>query len=299
MLKKILKWAGLIVGGLIVLVVIVGVILNIRAGRILNGPYELEVAAVEIPTDEAALARGQHLAQAVSGCTDCHGPNLGGDTFMDEAPFGLIVAPNLTSGQGGIGGSNSDSDWVRAIRHGIGHDGRGLAFMPSQYYYHYDDEDLGAIIAYVKSVPPVDHQLPARSLTFPGTFILSMLIGVPAANLDHTARPPAPEPGATAAYGEFLTIVAGCQECHGTNLAGRVEETGPPPGPNLTPGGELANWAQTDFITAIRNGVTPKGKVLDPELMPWPTFGNMTDEELEALWLYLESLPARELGDNG
>jgi cytochrome c553 len=90
--------------------------------------------------------------------------------------------------------------------------------------------------------------------------------------------------------------IALCGECHAANLAGIVGEDGPPPGPNLTPGGDLGDWTEADFMAAIRTGQTPNGRSLDPEMMPWPTFSQMSDTELQAIWAYLQSLPA--LPDN-
>ncbi|MEZ4658159.1 MAG: hypothetical protein R2911_11345 [Caldilineaceae bacterium] len=76
------------------------------------------VKAVEVPTDAAAIVTGQRLA-AISSCIECHGADLSGTVFVDEAPIGYIPAPNLTSGQGGIGGIYTDADWEGAIRHGV------------------------------------------------------------------------------------------------------------------------------------------------------------------------------------
>jgi mono/diheme cytochrome c family protein len=103
-----------------------------------------------------------------------------------------------------------------------------------------------------------------------------------------------PEVGATAEYGQYLTNIAICGECHGPNLAGVVlaeGEDGPPEGPNLTPGGELADWSEADFINTLRTGQTPSGEQLDAEQMPWPRLGQMSDTELQAIWAYLSSLP--------
>ena len=113
----------------------------------------------------------------------------------------------------------------------------------------------------------------------------------------HTSpRPVAPEPGVTAAYGQYLARL--CTECHGADLNGAP--FGPPgeeiPTPNLTPGGELATWSEEDFFTTLRTGMTPEGDQLDME-MPWMYFGQMSDEELKALWLYLQSLPALNQGN--
>jgi hypothetical protein len=114
--------------------------------------------------------------------------------------------------------------------------------------------------------------------------------------IDHTLpAPPAPVEGVTAAYGEYIAQV--CTERHGAQLNGIP--FGPPgaevPSPNLTPGGELAKWSEADFINTLRSGITPTGKTMNLD-MPWPCFGQMTDDELKALWLYLQSLPALPQG---
>ena len=102
----------------------------------------------------------------------------------------------------------------------------------------------------------------------------------------------------TVEYGMYLAIT--CAECHGPNLNGMP--FGPPgqtvPTPNLTPGGELSAWSEEDFIMVMRSGMTPEGTVLDSE-MPWMYFGQMTDDELKALWMYLQALPVMEQGGVG
>lgn len=302
-MKKILKWVGVVLAVLIVLIVIlVGTLHFVGRSRLASAP-EIAVTMIDIPSDEAALARGEHLANVVSLCTDCHQAGLRGQIFMNEAPIGLIVAPNLTSGQGGIGGIMTDEAWIRAIRHGVGHDGRTLGIMPSNAFAHLSDADLGALIAYVKSVPPADNELPARNIMFPGTILFGVLGygDLPLSLIDHDAAASvtAPPEGVTLEYGVYLTNIAGCTECHGARLAGLVDENGPPPGPNLTPTGDLGSWSEEDFMNTLRTGTTPKGKNLDPEMMPWPWFARMTDDELQAIWLHLQALEPRELGDNG
>jgi mono/diheme cytochrome c family protein len=98
------------------------------------------------------------------------------------------------------------------------------------------------------------------------------------------------------AYGEYLA--QSCTACHGADLNGgtaRGFDGELVVALNLTPGGELAGWSEADFIQTMRSGRNPSGRVLN-ELMPWPYLGRMTDEELQALWLYLQSLPAMEQG---
>jgi mono/diheme cytochrome c family protein len=297
MLKTGLKWIGIILGGLVGLLVVVLVVLYFIGTAKVNKTYEVPVETLSIPTDAAALQRGEHLATILI-CTRCHVENMAGKVDFAIPGMLTIPTPNLTAGAGGVGSFYTDADWVRAIRHGVGQDGRALFIMPSKSYYYLGDEDLGAIIAYIKSLPPVDNKLPERRIELLGRLMDGAGMFPPDAveQIDHTGpRPVAPEPGVTVAYGEYLTRT--CTECHGANLNGAP--FGPPgeevPSPNLTPGGELASWSEEDFFRTIRTGVNPKGHQLNLD-MPWPYYGRMSDEELRALWLYLQSLPALAQG---
>ncbi len=268
----------------------------------LNTTYHVEPQAVDIPTDEAAIERGEHIAVA-RFCVGCHGADLAGEAVVDDPLVGLIVASNLTSGEGGVGRSYGDADWVRAIRHGVGPDGMPLVLMPAWEFYYLSDEDLGALIAYLKTVPPVNRsQPPIRLTVVTRTLFLSDNLFAPllsAETLDHTGpRPEAPAPGVTTDYGKYLAL--GCTGCHGENLSGGPIPGAPaswPPPLNLTPGGELTGWSADDFIRAMRTGVTPGGRQLDAEYMPWPTIGQMTDDELRAIFLYLQSAPPLDYGN--
>lgn len=288
---KILKWIGIVAGGLIALVVVAVLGLFMMGRSQINRTYDLNTAMVDVSNDEAKVARGEHLVTAVVACGDCHGENLEGDIFIDGPPIGRVVASNLTGGAGGIGGSYSDEDWVRALRHGLRPNGQTiLPMMPSYHYTHLSDEDLGAIVAYLKTVPPQDNQLPPTELAFTGNIILGVFGAneLPARLIDHdAARPARMEPAATTEYGAYLAEIGGCTSCHGSNLAGGQVDPSSPPGPNLTPGGELGDWSESDFVTLMRTGVTPAGRPITP-FMPWPVYQNMSDEELQALWLYLQ-----------
>jgi mono/diheme cytochrome c family protein len=209
--------------------------------------------------------------------------------------------PNLTAGTGGVGANNTDEDWVRAIRHGVGHDGRGLLLMPSRDFYSLSDEDLGFLIAYLKTLPPVDSELPSTAPGPLGRVMLALGQFPPEATnpdvlvIDHNGpRPVSPQPGVTVEYGKYLAST--CTLCHGANFnGGTIRTDAEYLAPNLTPGGEMAFWSEEDFITTLRTGVTPGGKQLK-DAMPWKYFGQMTDDELKAVWLYLQSLPALEQG---
>ena len=296
-MKRILKWAGIAVGCLLgVIAIALGVLYFIGTAKI-NKTFDVQVADVVVPTDGADIERGRHFVEAVGVCQMCHTPNLGGEIAGDDPLFGIFAPRNLTSGRGGIGGTFSDIDYVRAIRHGIGQDGKTLLFMPSEIYNKISDADLGAIIAYLKSLPPVDNEMPDTSLGFLGRiFAVLDSSTLPANLIDHAApRPAEPEPGVTREYGQYLGFI--CAMCHGENLSGGTVvgyEPDAPKVPDITPGGAPGNWSQAQFMTAIRTGITPSGKVLDGQFMPWPYFARMTDDELQAIWLYLESLPAKE-----
>ena len=295
-MKRIIKWTGLFFAGLIGLLVIVLVVANVLTFSRTNRQYSVNTPAITIPDDETFLARGEHLVEIVSHCSGCHGPDLGGSAFFDVPSIGTIPASNLTSGQGGIGAHYTDEDWIRALVHGVGPDGRMLLVMPSQYFRHYSDEDLGAVIAYLKQMTPVNREFPTKQLALMGrtVFGLGFFGSMPAELIDHASpRPPAPQPGISSEYGEYLINVAVCKDCHGENLAGNQPAPDSPWGSNLTPGGNLAHWSEEEFFTAIRTGKTPEGRTLI-SFMPWEEYRHMTDEEIRAIWLYLQSLPALE-----
>lgn len=227
-------------------------------------------------------------------CADCHsGFFLSGQLINDDPLFGTIGGPNLTSGKGGIGGTYSDEDWIRALRHGIDQEGKPLVVMPSQSISKLNDKDLAELIAYLKKLEPINNELPTVQVgPLLRLFIVAGLIPdlLPAESIDRDAvRPPDLLPAKTAEYGEYLTFI--CTVCHTEDLSGG---SGADEGMNLTPGGQLANWTEEDFIQTLRTGVAPDGKRLNGEEMPWLTFSRFTDQEMKAIWLYLQSIPAVE-----
>lgn len=272
-MKKFMKWTGIVLGGLIGLALLAGLALYpIGMEKLARSYPGIQVETVNIPTDPDAVARGRHIA-IVWECTKCHGEDLSGMLLADDPILGTIPASNLTSGKGGIAESYTDTDWIRAIRHGVKPDSRGEIFMYD--YSTMSDQDLGALIAYLKQIPPVDLDYPAMRL---GPIVpIAPAVGLftPAAELiDHDAsRPADPAPGATIEYGRYLSAL--CTGCHGTSLAGKLEK-----------------WKQDDFIRAIQTGVLPDGKQISPA-MSSKTFGEMNDMELAALWLYLQSSTRR------
>ena len=297
MLKKILKWIGIVSGGVLGLLVLAAFVLYMLGTSKLNKIYGIPVEAITLPTDPQSIERGKHLA-TIFICTRCHADNLGGRVDFDVPGMVTIPTPNLTAGAGGAGASFSDEDYVRAIQHGVSPDGKALFIMPAKSFHYMSNEDLAAVIAYIRSMPPVDNQLPERRVELLGRLMMGAGMFPPFAadQLEGSGPPPAaPERGVTVAYGEYLSHT--CAECHGASLNGAP--FGPPgqevPTPNLTPGGELLTWSVEEFVRTMRTGITPSGHELDEE-MPWKYYAQMTDDELKALWMYLQSLPALEQG---
>ena len=159
-MKGFAKWTGIVLGGLIGVAVLAGVMLYPIGMEKLTRSYAgVQVEAVTIPTGADAVARGRDLV-AARKCVKCHGEDLSGMLLADDPFLGTLPASNLTSGKGGIGGSYADVDWIRAIRHAIKPDGHAALFMNDEFATM-SDEDLGALIAYLKQLPPVDAEYPA------------------------------------------------------------------------------------------------------------------------------------------
>jgi mono/diheme cytochrome c family protein len=294
-MKKVFKWIGIVLGSLVGLVLVAGVVLYLMGNARLYKTYVFPPSNITVPTDAASIEYGKHRAETL--CEGCHGKDLSGiNNWFNAGPLGTIDSANLTSGEGGAGLEfTSDEDYVKAVRHGVDPEGKPI-FMPAVVSTaHLSDEDLGAIIAYVKSVPPVDHTTNGQHFTPLARIMLAagMLGKLPVESVSHDIHVTAPARAATAEYGEYLVNTNDCHVCHGPNLNG-----GPYPdptikkiSPNLTPGGELAAWSEEDFLNTIRNGKTPGGHDLNPDLMPWKDYRNMTDDELKAIFLYLQLLP--------
>jgi cytochrome c553 len=298
-MKRALKWVGYILGGLIALILIaIGTVYAITSLR-LSKTYEASVAAVPVPTDPASVERGRHLVDAVGKCAACHGDDLSGKVVFGAPVFANLTSSNLTSGKGGIGASYKDEDWVRSIRYGIGRDAKPLIFMPAEAFYHFNDKDLGAIIAYLKTVPPADRKIEPKRSIGPIGRIVYLTAGMPLIPAELVPRgKPRPADvavGVTPEYGKYLANAGGCTSCHGPSLSGgnKVENVMTA---NLTPGGEVGKWTEADFITAIRTGKRPNGRILSA-VMPWPFMKGLTDDELRAMWLYIHSVPAKQTGE--
>ncbi len=264
--------------------------------------------------DPATVERGRRLVYGAAHCVDCHGdparvehrasgeeiPLSGG--FEWHLPLGTIRAPNITPDrQTGIG-RYRDEELARVLRHGVGPDGRALLpFMP---FADLSDEDLRAVISYVRTRPPVRHEVPRPDWNVLGTVVKAFVL-----EPTGPSRPirSSVEVGPTVEYGRYLANdVGNCAGCHtqrdlrtgayvGTRFAGgmRAESHVDPSvvfvSPNLTPDpaeGRLNGWTEDAFIARFR-----RGRLVPTSPMPWTSFSTMTDDELRAIYRYLKTLP--------
>ena len=299
--KKVLKWIGIVLGSLVGLLLLALVGIYILSTLRINKQYTVPATTLTIPADAAAIAEGQRQFMT-RGCVDCHGADGAGKPVVEDALVGYITASNLTAGAGGIGGQYIDADWERAIRHGVAPDGKPLIIMPSHEYNAINDTDLATLIAYLKTLAPVASTERNRQIGPLGRILLvgGIVTVLPAEVIDHDApRPQTVAKGATVEYGRYLAQT--CGGCHGQSFSGGPIPGVPatPPYPrNLTPDAEtgLGSWQEADFFRAIREGLRPDGTQLSTA-MPWQAFRLMTDEEIRALWLYLQTVPAKPYGN--
>jgi cytochrome c553 len=284
-MRKLLKYAGYTLGGLVVLLLLVAAGGYLLGGRKLGRTYAVQPAALALPSDSAALARGAYLVQT-NGCRDCHGEDLAGQVMIDAPPF-HVVTSNLTRGAGGIGDDYTDADWDRAIRHGVRPDGRPLIVMPSAAFHALSDRDAAALIAFLKTVPPVDNELPPTEVRTLGRLLVGLGQLDPAMEVRTTAaRAHAPDPTPTAEYGAYLASVT-CQYCHGADLrGGQPPEPGAPPAPDLATAGQ---WPLATFKQVLRTGRLPGGRELNPA-MPISFTRQLTDDDLAALHAHFATL---------
>lgn len=297
-MKRVVRWTGTVLGGLAALLLFVLAAAYGVSEYRLRRTTTVTAVALNIRDDSATIARGRHVA-TIRGCVDCHTANFGGNKFLDDPMVGTVYAANLTRGKGGTSAFRPE-DWDRAVRHGIRPDGRPLLIMPSHEYNTLSDDDLAAIVSYLRSLPPVDH-VEGENRVGPLGRILHATGAAPLAPaeiIDHEApRGPAPVPGPTVAYGKYMA--ASCTGCHGEGFSGG-KIPGDPSGmvpANLTPDREtgIGGWTEADFFNALRHGKRPDGTSLKPQ-MPWKLTAQMTDDEIRSIWVYLRTVPAKPEG---
>lgn len=303
---RILKWTGIVIGSILLIFVVIVLFLSKRT---FDAPYP-NITAV---TDSSVIARGKYLAFGPAHCSGCHSPaeNLaridkgeelpltGGHEFA--LPIGNLYASNLTPDKETGIGNLTDQQIARALRYGVGHDGRAMFdFMP---FHNLTDADMRAVISFIRSQPATKHTVPAMDLNFVGKAVKAFVMKPVGPSETIQAAITA---DTTANYGKYLVNnVANCRGCHtnrnlftgaftGPELAGGLKfESEAEPGtytvtPNLTPDpetGRIANWTAEQFVARMR-----QGKIVPESPMPWAQFRHMSDNDLKAIYNYLQSM---------
>jgi mono/diheme cytochrome c family protein len=301
-MKVTLKWIGIVAGALASLLILSALTLYGMGQMRLNKKYEVPARMVAIPDEKDALSEGKRIFQ-YRGCEACHGEQLQGLIYLDNPAIGKVITPNLTNGRGGIGGQRTNEDLIRDITQGVRPNGTALLFMPSTEFYYLGNADLGKVLAYIRSVLPVDNEMSPSSLSFTGFIVMNVVKTItflPAEIIPHDVPPPpAPEPLVNVKYGEYLSL--SCKVCHGLSLAGGEIPGFPaewPAAPNLTPGSgsRLPSWREAGFIEIIHNG-EKHGRRINSNYMPWKSYRHLSDDELRAVYMYLMSLPPKNFAN--
>lgn len=318
-MKKILVWAGVGLGAFVLIGLVAFAWVSSTAQAKLSRTFQIHEVdfPVPMPVDadalaegedpaavalERAIARGKHLLSARYACADCHGEDFGGGVMIDDPAMGRLLGPNLTSGSGSVTRDYTVADWDRIVRHGVRKDGKP-ALMPSEDFMAMSDEELSDIIAYIRSLPPVDNEVPVstlgpigKMLVATGRFPLSAYL-IEAEGRPHPGTPPPSE--VSVEFGGHLATV--CTGCHRQNFEGGAIVQGPPdwpPASNLTPHEEgLKPYTYAAFEKVMREGIRPNGEPVKAPMNIVTAYAkNMTDTEIRALWMYFQSLPPTPMG---
>jgi len=258
-----------------------------------------DAAALQAVALERALARGKHYLESRAGCGDCHGSDFGGKVIVENPALGRWVAPNIT--RGGVTKNYRPEDWDGIVRHGVLPSGKP-AVMPAADFAGFSDQELSDIAAYIHSLPPVERVMPKSELgPIYSFFIVNGTVPISAEIIKHAAPHPTlpPDIAVTDELGRHLG--ATCKGCHGEGLAGGPIQGGDPawpPARNITfDDTGLAKWSLDDFRKALKAGIRPDGTKLSP-VMPISLTSKLAPEEVDALYLYLKSVPKKAFGSH-
>ncbi len=265
------------------------------------------------------IKRGEYLANHVTGCIDCHskrdwskfgGPVVEGTYGMGGAEYnqemglpGKYYASNITP----AGISNyTDGELFRVITTGVTKDGRALfPIMPYKLYGQLDKEDIYSIIAYIRTLEPIENEVPESKSDFPMNFIINLIP-------ENASLSEKPNPSDKINYGKYMATAASCIDCHtqlvkgkfveGMEFAGGREFLLPNgykvKSANITPHPKtgIGKWSEDDFLNAFKKYLdsTYINKEVKPgefnTIMPWGLFAKMEDEDLKAIYAYLKTV---------
>jgi mono/diheme cytochrome c family protein len=286
-MRKALRWAGLGIGAVFVLLLIVALVVYAWSEAIIGRDHVASPETLPQPT-AAEAAEAPRLAK-VLGCLSCHGDGLKGRVMFDVPPVARVFAPNLTD----IAARASDQQLAAGIRQGIGHDGRGLFIMPSPMFSRLSDGQTASLVAWIRTLPRVDGQSSGFRSGPIGRLLLVLGKFRPAPEIVAEYRlqtPIALGPGLE--KGRYLAATA-CSECHGPALMGGT--AGPDQkAPDLR---AAAGYDPAQFRALLRTGRPPDGR--DLGLMTTVSrndFSHLTDAEIDALYAYLAAR-AKRLGN--
>jgi mono/diheme cytochrome c family protein len=293
------KLVEIVGGSLAVLGVGVGVVASAAvflSERKMDRIVDVEVTPIALASSD--LQRGEYLF-ITRACSECHGKDGGGHVMVDDPKGGLLLrAPNITRGSSAVA-SYTDADWLRLLRHGVKPSGRPAFIMPSEDYSQMADEDVAALVSYIRSLPAA----PENNAEFRLPLMMKALyaFGViqdSAEKIDHTRPAPTRVPEDIHEKGEYVANV--CSGCHGQGLAGGKIPGAPPAWPaaaNLTsaPDGAMVRYSSVDaFREMMRTGKRTDGTPIT--VMPFENFKAMNDSELDALFTFLKTLPPKASG---
>ncbi|MGK2962194.1 MAG: c-type cytochrome [Gemmatimonadaceae bacterium] len=276
-MRRALRWLRNGLLGLVGLLVLLGAGIYVASELKIREKHNTAGRPVTVPSDAASIAEGERLAR-ITGCLGCHGNNLEGEMFIDEPILARIAAPNLTV----AASTYSDAELERIIRHGIRPDNRSVIAMPSAMFSALTDADMGRIIAYLRSVPPVEGQSRVMKAGPGGRVGMALGQYNPAVAEVRKAAEAAtefPAAGDSGYRGAYLARIA-CTECHGMDLKGRPGGT-----PDLA---IAAGYTHEQFVRLMKTGVALGDREL--ELMSSVArgrFSNFTDDEITALHEFL------------
>jgi mono/diheme cytochrome c family protein len=315
------KLARILLVTLIVLVVLVVGGISLTIGwRPFIGPKARPLTSRKFEATPPRLERGRYLAVALTGCSECHSQHdwsahgapvitgtEGSGQWMNMPDLpGHVVAPNVTPDPVTGAGAWTDDQFARAIREGIGHDGRALfPMMPYQDFRNMSDQDLASIVVYLRSLPPVHSELTKTEIIFPVKYLIRFVpepLTIPVAS---------PDPSDRAKYGQYLVGIGGCGDCHtpqergqpvaGFEYAGGWLMRGPwgeAATANITPDPSgIGYYDESLFIQVMRTGYVKARKL--NSIMPFGAFKNLTDDDLKAIFAYMRTVkPVKHRVDN-
>ncbi len=300
---KIMKWTAL------VLVLLAGALTATVMSR-QDLSWDRPYPAIAASADSAVIHKGRNFVLGAGHCAGCHSlanadsllalgiePSLSGGRFFD-LPFGKIYASNITPDRETGIGKFTDAEMARSLRYGVHPDGTLVFnFMP---YHNMSDEDLRAVISYLRAQPAVPNEVPGHSLNTLGKTVKAFLIKPvgPSGEVPWSVKP-----DTTPDYGRYIAgSIANCGGCHTKSDMASGDLLGEPYAggmdiegfitPNITPdrSSRIYGWSQQQFLDRFRMGRKTAGSP-----MPWESFRRMSDLELKAVYNYLQTIPPAKL----